>query len=232
MFKIKIAGLVIEIDNKYGYIRRLCRDYITDEETADFTVSATEEELLEEQREGNDEVSLSYCESLCIYRNICRKMPEYDGFLIHGAAIAVDDEAYIFMAKSGTGKTTHMRLWMKQFGDRAKVVNGDKPIVRRFQDKWYVCGTPWCGKEFFGNNMMAPVKALCFIERDERNHIEAIDFGGVIGRIFHQLLMPESEKEMDVFFDLLNGLISETDSYLLHCNMDEEAAMIAYEGMN
>lgn len=231
MFKIKIAGLVIQIDNKYEYIMRLCRDYITEEEHVDLFISATEEELLEQQSENDDEASLAYCESLCVYRNICLRLPEFDAFLIHGAAIEMDGQAYIFLAKSGTGKSTHIRSWWKHFGDSVHVVNGDKPILRRLDGKWYVCGTPWRGKEFWGENTMAPIKALCFIERDEQNRIEAIDTDQVIGRIFHQLLMPKTAEEMDRFFSLLDSLLTETACYLLYCNKEEEAAMVAYEGM-
>lgn len=231
MFKIKIAGLVIRIENKYGYIEILCRDYMTEEEKTDMTVTASEEEILEEQLEGDDEISLAFCESLCIYRHICLRILKYGAFLMHGAAIALDGDGYIFLAKSGTGKSTHIRSWKKQFGDRVQAVNGDKPILRRFDNQWYVCGTPWRGKEFWGNNTMAPVKALCFVERDEHNYIEKISTEQVIGRIFHQLLIPKSEEDVSVFFELLDSLLSETKCYLLHCNIMEEAAVVAYEGM-
>jgi serine kinase of HPr protein (carbohydrate metabolism regulator) len=57
-------------------------------------------------------------------------MPYYDTFLFHGSAIAVDGVGYLFTAKSGTGKSTHARLWRELLGARAVMVNDDKPLLR------------------------------------------------------------------------------------------------------
>lgn len=229
MFKIRMAGLVIELHNRYPAVRELCREFIIQEGEADLCVSATREEILAEQN-GRD-FSAGYCESLCLYRNICLQLPDFGGFLIHGAAIAVDGEAYLFLAKSGVGKTTHAGLWLDAFGDRARVVNGDKPILRRFEGRWHVCGTPWRGKENLGGSELVPLKALCFVERQEHNAIRPLEASAVTERIFHQLLMPREEDRVAAFFDLLEDLLSVTPAYLLKCNMSREAACLAYETM-
>ena len=90
------------------------------------------------------------CESDSLITSICDRMPFYDMFLMHAAVVAVDGVAYIFTAPSGTGKTTHTMLWKKHFGDRAVIVNGDKPLIRLQGGKVYVCSTPWKGKEELG----------------------------------------------------------------------------------
>ena len=128
MFCIKLAGIPIGIDNRYAYVRRLCAGYETAGRPA-FTVRASEREIRAEQG-GRTGPSRGYCESLCLYRQICRRLPFYDAFLMHASVVAVDGEAYAFAAPSGTGKTTHTRLWLQQFGSRAQVVNGDKPVFR------------------------------------------------------------------------------------------------------
>ena len=110
-----------------------------------FTVRASEREIRAEQG-GRTGPSRGYCESLCLYRQICRRLPFYDAFLMHASVVAVDGEAYAFAAPSGTGKTTHTRLWLQQFGSRAQVVNGDKPVFRFVGGALYACGTPWRGK--------------------------------------------------------------------------------------
>ena len=63
-------------------------------------------------------------ETLAVYR----KMADYDTVLLHGSAIAVDDEGYFFTAKSGTGKSTHARLWREMLGDRAVMINDDNRL--------------------------------------------------------------------------------------------------------
>lgn len=231
MFQIKIAELVIRIDNKYEYVSHFCNQYKVQADQEDFAVSAAEEELLREQAEGEVHFSLPYCESLCLYRAICFKLISYDAFLMHSAALEMDGEAYVFAAKSGTGKTTHLKLWMQEFGSRVQVVNGDKPVYR-FQDgTLYVYGTPWCGKEGLGNNIRSPVKAICFLERGLENSIRRMAEEEVIGRIFHQMLMPREEGAVTHFLDMIDELIAKVDCYLLRCNTMPEAARVAYQGM-
>ena len=234
MFKINIANLVIGIDNKYEYVRWLCREYETDMEKTDFWVSATEQEIAKEQEESGAQPHW-YCESVCLYRNICLKLTDYDAFVMHSAALEMDGEAYVFAAKSGVGKTTHMKLWLEEFGTRARVVNGDKPIYRFLEDsdgrKLYACGTPWCGKERMGSNIMSPVKAICFLERGTANRIRRLEEGEIIGRIFHQLLMPREETAMSCFLDMIDRMLATVDCFSLQCNTEREAAQVAYEGM-
>lgn len=231
-FQIKIAGLVIGINSKYEYVSRLCEEYKVSGDFStgkvDFSVSATEQEILEEQA-GSTETSLPYCESLCLYRAICLRLVPYDAFLMHSAALALDGEAYVFAAKSGVGKTTHMKLWMDEFGERTQVINGDKPIYRFMDGVLHACGTPWQGKERLGSNIMVPVKAIYFLEQSAENRIRPLGEGEVIGRIFHQLLMPREEEELDRFVDLIERMITSVDCYLLSCNMEREAALLAYK---
>lgn len=233
MFKIRIANLVIGIENKYSYVRRLCKEYETEAEPPDFCVSATEEEIIREQESAAEQAnySLQYCESICLYRAICLKLVEYDAFLMHAAAVELDGETYLFAAKSGVGKTTHAKLWLREFGGRVRVINGDKPVCRFLDGKLYACGTPWCGKEGLGANVMSPVKAVCFLERGSDNSIRRMEESEVIGRIFHQLLMPREENAMNRFLDMVDRMMAEVDCYLLQCNMEKEAAWVAYEGM-
>lgn len=231
MFKIKIAELVIRIDNKYEYVSRLCELYKTaDSADEDFHVSASEQEILSEHQQGGD-FPLPYCESLCIYRNLCLKLIGYDAFLMHSAVVELDGEAYVFAAKSGVGKTTHIRLWMQEFGPCCHVINGDKPVYRFLDGRLYACGTPWCGKEGLGENRMAPVKAICFLEQASVNHIRKLAEGEVIGRIFHQLLMPREEDAAAHFLELIDRVLFGADCYLLQCDASREAAALAYQRM-
>lgn len=243
MFKIRIANLVIGIENKYEYVRRLCREYETEAEPADFCVSVTEQEIAAEQENAREQsagakdggawhCTPQYCESACLYRSICLKLIEYDAFLMHAAAVELDGEGYLFAAKSGVGKTTHAKLWLREFGGRARVINGDKPVCRFLDGKLYACGTPWCGKEGLGANVMVPVKAICFLERAADNRIRRMEESEIIGRIFHQLLMPREEGAIERFLDMIDRMLASVGWFALQCNTEEAAARTAYEGMN
>lgn len=78
---------------------------------------------------------------------------KFRGILLHSSCVVVDGAAYAFSADSGTGKSTHTALWLKHFGNRAYMLNDDKPAIRLVGDRVYACGTP--GAE----NMITPPQA-------------------------------------------------------------------------
>ena len=230
MFTISLAGVPVGIDNRYPYVRWLCRNYIAEDQTPAFTVRAADQELAAELAEAG-EMSPEYAESLCLYRSICMKMPLYGAFLMHAAVVEVDGIAYVFTAPSGTGKSTHVQLWLDHFGPRARVLNGDKPLFRFEGNTLYACGTPWQGKENLGCNEMRPVQGICFLERSSENRIRPLSASEVTRRIFWQLLIPEEEEELDRYWVLLEKMLDTVPFYLLECNREPEAARLSYETM-
>lgn len=233
MFKIRIADFTIEIDNKYDFVKKQCREYVVNDPKSDLTVSCTYEEI-DAERALTSECGFSdgYLESVCLYRNICLRLPEYDAFVLHSAVIEVDNKAYAFAARSGTGKSTHINLWRKHLGDRVKVINGDKPILRCKGDLMVAYGTPWRGKEGWGENISAPLKALCFIERSEKNEIKKLDKAEAASRLMKQILMPTEAFGAVKTLELADKMLKSADTWLLSCNISEEAAEIAYEAMS
>ena len=78
----------------------------------------------------------------------------------------MDGEAYIFTAVSGTGKSTHAMLWREVFGERVRMINDDKPLIRITPEgKAVVYGTPWDGKHHLSKNSAFPLKAICWLTR-------------------------------------------------------------------
>ena len=234
MLYISIAGLKICIENKYDHVQRLCEPYVCEPtDNADIVVSISEKLIDEELGVAEFEVSRGYAESKCIYREICNRLPlEYNGYLFHSAVIEYGGEGFAFAAKSGTGKSTHISLWRKYFGEGVHIVNGDKPIFRFDEDgRLYAYGTPWCGKEGWQSNTRAPLKAICFLERAEHNEIRRIGADEAVMRIFHQILTPSDMETVDALFPLLDRTLREVPCYVLGCNISEEAAEVAYNGM-
>lgn len=234
MFHIKIANVVVGIDNRYRYIEWLCRGYIVTNETPAFTVCAERCELKREMT-GLPLMerlrSRGYFEGNCLYRKLCLGLVNYNAFLMHSAVIEVDGQAFAFAAKSGTGKSTHIRLWRKRFGREVHIINGDKPIYRFIDGQFYACGTPWRGKEGWGRNAIAPLKALCFLEQGPKNQIERLTPAEVMPRLFHQLLLPKEPERMDRFLSLVDRMLETTPCYLLRCDMTPAAAETARRGL-
>lgn len=232
MFCIKMADLNIAIKNKYNYVYEQCRDYLVECDGYDMEVFATDEEIEREKLDVGVPVSNGYAESVCIYRNICKKLPQgFNSFLFHSALIEYEGRGYAFAAKSGTGKSTHIALWKKRFGDNVRIINGDKPIFRYVDGRFLAYGTPWCGKEGLSENASVPLAAICFLERGENNTISALDGTDSVTRLFPQILMPSDAASLDALFPLLDAMIKSVPCYLLKCNMDIEAAEVAYNGM-
>ena len=111
---------------------------------------------------------------------IAQQMLSYDTILFHGSVIAVDGEGYLFTAKSGTGKSTHARLWRENFGDRAVMVNDDKPPVMD-NERWCYCLRDTLGRQaqtqyqYIRTNTSVPLKGICILERSAKNHIIRLD---------------------------------------------------------
>ena len=140
----------------------------------------------------------------------------------------LDDEAYVFTAVSGTGKSTHTALWRKLFKDKVVMINDDKPIIRKKDGVFYVYGTPWMGKSNIGNNVKAPVKAVYILQRGEKNSVVRVKPGEVFKNILEATVVPTDRRNMEKLLELLNEFFSSAPLFLLTCNMDIEAAQVAY----
>lgn len=231
MFVIEIAGVRVGIDNKYSYIKRLSEKFWVTGEACNFSVSVTEEEIEREYALGEGVSSRGACESFGLYRKICEKIASYGVFFMHSAVVEVDGYAYAFTAKSGVGKSTHVSLWLKNIAG-AQVLNGDKPLYRVEADGSVIaCGTPWNGKENWGENRKAPLAGICFVERGETNEIRRVDADEILPQLFEQQYMEGSRESVGARLMLLHALVQKTPFYILKCTVSDEAAITAYAAM-
>ncbi len=231
MFIIKIADLKIAIENKYDYVFEQCTEYICSDTEFDFTVNATDSEIIEEQKIGGFDFDAGYLESICIYRNIAKQLPKYNGFVMHGAAIEYDGKAYCFTAKSGTGKTTHIMLWKKLLGNKVNIINGDKPIIRSINGEFLVFGTPWCGKEGFGNNIHAPLAGICFLERGEVNSIRHYSHHEALNKLLPQIFLSSENDIFSATIGMIDNILQRIPMWNLKCNISDEAAKLSHNTM-
>ncbi len=229
MFLLKMAEQTFLINNKFEYVKKLCKNYIVNENNDENVpaIEVTKQEIIKEDPDGQG-LSLAYLESLAIYRKICELVSKNETFLFHCSAIAFDGAGVLFTAPSGTGKSTHARLWTEYFKERVKVVNDDKPLIRLKDDGVYVYGTPWCGKHGIETNMSVKIKAVVVIERGKENSIEKLDFEEGYPVLFAQTYRPVSESGMQAFLRFLNRFSESVDMYRLKCNISKEAVTVAH----
>ena len=238
--KYKMADKVIKVTSMYEKVHDYCRDYLTDE-PADFSVDISEEDIIYEKQKSDSEYAYEglpapdfsddLLEETAVYRKIAEEMPSYDAFVFHGSVIAVDEEGFLFTAKSGTGKSTHTRLWREYFGDKAVMVNDDKPLLRITESGVTAYGTPYNGKHHLGCNMAVPLKAICILTRGEKNSIVPIDKAEAYSMLLQQIYRPHNAVQMGKTLKLVDRLAANVKLYRLACNMDIEAAEVAYNGM-
>lgn len=228
MFTVQLAEINIGIENKYDYVRNMCSDYITDI-APNFTLSVSESEIESESKGKCFEKG--YLESLALYRKIAEIMPKYNGFLMHGAVVEAKNCGIAFLAKSGVGKTTHVRLWQELLKDKITVINGDKPLVGIRNGKVFAYGTAWAGKENMQTNTKTELKKICFIERSEENECLPIDKRNVFKRLIPQIYIPRNEAAINLTIELMRVLIEKCDFYLVKCNKNADAAKVAYRGL-
>ena len=183
--------------------------------------------------EGHPPYSYSngYLETLAVYRKIAERMPAYETILLHGSCVAVDGIGYLFTAKSGTGKSTHARLWRELLGKRAVMVNDDKPLIRIDSTGVTVFGTPWDGKHHLSNNISVPLHALCILEQASENRIEPIAAKEAYPFLLQQTYRPADTDMLAKTLHLVDRLTVSVGLYRLSCNMDLDAARVAYDAM-
>lgn len=161
-----------------------------------------------------------------------RYLLKFNGLGLHSSCVVVDDRAYLFSAYSGTGKSTHTNLWLKQFGDRAYILNDDKPALRLENGVWYAYGTPWSGKHDISVNVGVPVAGIACIERGITNHIERFSGVEAIQAVLKQLSRPRWMEYRVKLLELMDSLISNVPVWKLKCNMDPSAVIVSYEAMS
>lgn len=239
-FCIEIAGHAVLVLAKYDSTRIFCSDYLCNS-APDFSVKITEPDIVfereksaqEDRREGRTlrNFSDAYLETIAVQRKIAEVLFDYDILLLHGSVVAMDGQAYLFTAKSGTGKSTHTRLWKQVFDNRAVMVDDDKPFVRMEKDRAMVHGTPWNGKHRIGSNICVPLRAVCILERGTENMISRITPREALFMLLQQSNRPLNLERLPKYMELIDQLTTRTNFYRMTCNMDPQAAIIAYEAM-
>lgn len=241
--KLLLANTVFQINNLYTYIEEYCKDYIyTGDRDIEFYIDVFDFEIeyernksrQEDIKEGNDirEFSDDYLETLAVYRKICNCLLDKNIILFHGSVVSVDGIAYLFTAKSGTGKSTHTRYWCEYFKDRAIMVNDDKPLLEIKDDGVIVYGTPWDGKHHLSNNTKVKLKSICILNRGDTNCVTKVNSSDVYSILLQQVYKPiNSVDGMHKTLDLIDKLCKMVEFYSMNCTMNIEAAKVAYEGM-
>ena len=227
---VKIADIIIKINSSHPYVPSICKKYeIKKYDHIDFEVDITDEDYKNVRKhEEYKDYPDWYIEGGVVYRKICHQLYKYNAIMIHGTAILYNNKVYMLSAPSGTGKSTHANLIIEASKNKAIIINGDKPIIRLKDGKYYAYGTPWCGKEYEGTCQFAEVAAICFLERGEPR-IEGMSPKEVTKSIITEIVYPASEEEAAGLFRILNEVIMQCKLYKVYCDLSKESGKLSFE---
>lgn len=236
----RFAEQNIGITSVFDEIHQMCAAYQTTEQPV-FSVQTDEADIAKEREKSASErekeklspyeFPAPYLETLAVYRKIADRLTDYDTILFHGSVIAVDGEGFLFTAKSGTGKSTHTRLWRELFGERAVMVNDDKPLLRIKEQGVFAYGTPWDGKHHLSTNISVPLKGICILERAAENSILPLEKTQAFPMLIQQAHRPADSQALRKTLAWIDKIGSMVPLYRLGCNMEQTAAQVAYNGM-
>lgn len=227
MFHIRLAEQPFTVENKFSYVKNLCSDYWTDEPGEKIAVSTMD---IKREQTGEGQWPTAYLESLAVYRKICEKLLDKDIVLFHCSALQFRGKAYLFTAPSGTGKSTHTRLWREYFGSDVQMINDDKPLLKICSEKVTVFGTPFAGKEGLQTNTSAPVAGIVLLHQDTQNRIRRLSEEEAYPRLLSQTYRPKEQMAIVKTMELVEQLAA-LPVYSLGCTISTEAVKTAYHAL-
>lgn len=188
-------------------------------------------EKLEEIKKRYNHLNLEEIEYIFLGQLFYRHILKHNGILLHSSCVVKDNQAYLFSAPSGTGKSTHTNLWLEEFKD-AFILNDDKPAIIYKDNTLYAAGTPFSGKHDISKNTLVPIKGICFIERSSNNWIKEISSKQAIFEILNQTERIPYEEDMNLILEHISNIVKNTKIYKMGCNISIEAVYTSYNKMS
>lgn len=149
---------------------------------------------------------------------------------IHASVTMKDGKGYLFLGKSGTGKSTHSQLWINNI-EGCSLLNDDNPVIRIGSDGVArVYGSPWSGKTPCYRNLDVPIGAIVRLRQAKQNVIRRLSVVEAYTSIYTCFTGMKFVKEMaDAYHATNSQLVSTVPFYELECLPDADAAFLCYQ---
>jgi len=159
------------------------------------------------------------------------KTATMDTLEMHASVTVNDGKGYLFLGKSGTGKSTHSSMWLRYI-EGSRLLNDDNPVIRVEDGKVTVYGTPWSGKTPCYRNESVPVGAIVRIRQAPKNEIHRLSLPEAFASVSSSCSGLRSIKEIgDGLFGSAAKVASVVPCYVLDCLPDEEAAKVCHDAV-
>lgn len=236
-FSMKVAGYTAGITSLFESTPQYFHKYLT-EEAPDISVTVKPEDLAFEQAELLEEAHRDgfkpriftdhFLERTAISRAFAEFLFTKNILMIHGSGLALDGQGYLFLAPSGTGKSTHTRHWMQHFGSRALMVNDDKPFVAITPEGLFLHGSPWSGKHGLDTNISVPLAGLCLLRRGSQNAIAPVAPEAALPILYKATFRPAEPRNFEALVQAVAGGVP---LWQLDCTKAPESALVASRAM-
>lgn len=230
--RVQIAGCTVEVSPQYDYTVEFLKEYAVSQDTpltGDFPVLAvSEEEILREQEGYSELFERGYLESLALLRKLAEALSAAEAVLFHGVALEWQGRCYLIAARSGTGKSTHAFLWQRYL-KQVRIINGDKPFIRKTDNGFLVYGTPWCGKEGLHVNTQAKLAAIIFLDRGEQCAISRLGEREAVARLLSQVHVTDTGAAQ--VLHVCDAMLGSVPCYHLACDMSRNAVKVCFEAV-
>ena len=229
----RIAEMNIAVEARYEETYEYMKAFLTDNTVYELFISP-DDEMIRHEKELGEEIhgtasSPYICEAVAVLRVICDYIIDKNGFFLHCSCLKYKDDAIIFTAPSGTGKSTHAALWRRHFGGEVVMINDDKPLVREKDGRFYIYGTPWNGKHGIGSNTSAPIKAVVFLRQAPENTAAPVNEVEALALLLQQTVLPSDKGQLSKLLDMIGRLVETVPMYRLGCTISDEAVTTIHD---
>lgn len=229
LLTISLAGHIVAFYSKIGELNRnLFKKYIVEASADDIEHTVTIERNLINGIPFGDGNRTGF---FLIHKDISDWLITKNVLTAHASAIAFNGKAYLFSAPSGTGKSTHTRLWRNAFGKAVRIISDDQPLIRLDENGIFACGSIWNGKAHLGNNIKAPIGGICLLSRSETNSITRMTASEALAGLLPNVYIPNEPLPAAQALKLMQKLISTVPVYSLRCNMQPDAAVFSKDNI-
>lgn len=150
---------------------------------------------------------------------------------VHASAVYVDNCGFLFLGKSGTGKSTHSSLWMKYIPE-TRLLNDDNPTVRIINGMAYVWGTPWSGKTPCYEDRFYPVGGMVRLNQASENRFSFKEGADAFVTLFPGCSAICQDEDLRLMlYDTVASVAEMVPVGVLDCRADKEAALLCHRAL-
>lgn len=153
-----------------------------------------------------------------------------DAFLLHASAIDWQGRGILFTAPSGTGKSTQAELW--RIHENARIINGDRGLVRLTEDGWKVYGSPYAGSSGIHTNLSAPVACIVVLSQGPENCLKRLSPLAAFQHLYRGTTIPAWDMEaVEAGTELLLKVLETVAVFHLSCRPDQGAVEVLKQAL-